>query len=314
MDRNFELLLSHLGRKGQAQYYWRSSDKRSRWFPVGQPSTLREDASNYYFGVHPSRHAKSDTQRAEIKDIAAINCLFAEFDAKDHGDDKAATLALATSCAPSVVVDSGGGYHAYWLLEGPFVISSDDARRRAQRIQAGWVSLVGGDEGAKDLARVLRIPGTLNAKYDPPRVVSVTSAIWDRLYSLGIMEAMLPPPPVYSPPPAGPSTSGKYGQKALLTEMGMLAMARDGTRNDALFRSAAKLGELVSGGELSQHEAESNLLTVAVRIGLDEHEARNTIASGLKHGMEQPRRPAPKSQQRPTTRYNSGPVMWGRLT
>ena len=84
MDRNFELLLAHLGRGGQAQYYWRSSDKRTRWFPVGQPDALAP-ATNYYFGVHPSSHAKSDTQRAEIKDIAAVNCLFAEFDAKDFG-------------------------------------------------------------------------------------------------------------------------------------------------------------------------------------------------------------------------------------
>jgi len=54
-----------------------------------------------------------------------------------------------------------------WVLDGP-----DDVRAAAQ-LQSNWVKHVGGDMGAKDLARVLRVPGTMNYKYDPPRKVEI---------------------------------------------------------------------------------------------------------------------------------------------
>ena len=56
----------------------------------------------------------------------------------------------------SVIIDSGGGYHCYWLLVESFVLDDDEARSRADRLQKAWVELVGGDNGARDLARVLR--------------------------------------------------------------------------------------------------------------------------------------------------------------
>jgi hypothetical protein len=311
MDTDFLQLLAHLGRGGSAQYYWRSSDKQSRWFPVGQPAEVRDNAANYYFGVHPSTKSKSSGQRTEIVDIAAINCLFAEFDAKDYNGDKDACWSVVQPQAPSVIIDSGGGFHAYWLLENPFVIQTEPQRKRVCDIQRRWVGATRGDDGAKDLARVLRIPGTLNAKYDPPRTVTVLQAKWDWLYSLDIMEAMLPPvPPVVVPPPSQAANSSAYGQKALLSELGKLAMTRDGQRNHQLFKSAAALAEVCAGGYLSLSSIESELLTVALRTGLNENESKDTIASGIKHGQEKPR----QAKERPTPRYKTGPAVWSRLT
>ncbi len=40
----------------------------------------------------------------------------------------------------------------------------DNNRERIKGIQASWVDLVGSDPAAKDLARVLRLPGTVNVK------------------------------------------------------------------------------------------------------------------------------------------------------
>jgi putative DNA primase/helicase len=137
--------------------------------------------------------------RSQIQCIAAINCLFAEFDAKHFGDDKSAILAHVESLpiAPSVIIDSGGGYHFYWLLEEPFILDTEEKRERAKRLQEAWVTFVGSDNGAKDLARVLRVPGTRNYKpdYAPdfPEVTFVATHI-DRLYQLDELEALLSEP------------------------------------------------------------------------------------------------------------------------
>ena len=86
---------------------------------------------------------------------------------------------------------------------------------------------------------------------------------------------------------------GAYGRHALEGELGRLALAPVGARNDALNRAAWSLGQLVGGGELEPSEVAGALLAVALRIGLGEHEAEQTISSGLRRGLQHPRsRPA----------------------
>ncbi|MCB0189669.1 MAG: hypothetical protein KDE31_35605 [Caldilineaceae bacterium] len=135
--------------------------------------------------------------------ICAVNALFAEFDGKDfvYAHDYQSKLpaefqalpAVAQQQAikkaqestfyqtiapykaralrhigslpypPSVIIDSGGGYHCYWLLR--HTVPIDDANRAdMQLVQHRWVQFVGGDRGAADLRRVLRLPGTYNHK------------------------------------------------------------------------------------------------------------------------------------------------------
>jgi hypothetical protein len=123
-----------------------------------------------------------------------LNCLYAEFDAKDFGGSLDATLAHIRGLAvpPSVLVASGGGYHCYWLLAEPFVLAADETRQRAVDVQHRWVAFVGGDDDAKDIARVLRVPGTLNSKYEPARPVTFVEQDYSRTYTLDALHAMLP--------------------------------------------------------------------------------------------------------------------------
>jgi hypothetical protein len=190
-------LLAHLHRGGQYAYHWVLPDRRSYWSAAGELPPPPAGRFDVYFGVHPSTQippansrgepAPPERVRAQIPYIAAINCLFAEFDAVQFHNEKDRILSHIGGLAqrPSVVIDSGGGYHAYWLLDETFYLDSPDARERAMRVQAAWVEYVRGDPGAKDLARVLRLPGTLNHKYTPPRPVQVVRSSFDRLYSLG---------------------------------------------------------------------------------------------------------------------------------
>ena len=83
----------------------------------------------------------------------------------------AATIRLLTRLGCEVVVASGSGQHLYWFLETPYRAAAHDGwqaleavtRRLARALQAdaGWAA-----------NKLLRVPGTRNHKYQPPRRVA----------------------------------------------------------------------------------------------------------------------------------------------
>lgn len=74
---------------------------------------------------------------------------------------------------PSALVNSGGGWHVYWISDEP--LPPDAWRPYAEGLKSLLLR-----EGVKcdtglttDNVRILRVPGTLNHKYSPPRVVNL---------------------------------------------------------------------------------------------------------------------------------------------
>lgn len=88
-----------------------------------------------------------------------------------------------------------------------------------------------------------------------------------------------------------------YGRAALERELADLRQTT-AARNVALNRAAYYLGQLVGGGALDEHAATEELLNGALEIGLNQHEARSTIRSGLNAGKKRPRS-APEQAQAP---------------
>lgn len=180
--------------------------KISLWYPVDRPLPVPAAWSdkNVYFCVHPQTSVPQKLRadggvadqkyvKAWVSHVAAVNCFFGEYDVKDFGSKDAIAKHLHTlPLYPSVVIDSGGGFHCYWLLASTVMVT-DDNRDHIKRVQYAWVDFVGSDSDAKDLARVLRVPGTLNRKekYAPhyPRV-TVIEADYGRLYSLEEFERL----------------------------------------------------------------------------------------------------------------------------
>lgn len=197
----------HLHRAGAYAYYHALPERRSYWYPTPRPlAPPVECTSNWYISVHPSTAIPLCNAHGEVREppyvraqkcyVAAINCLYAEYDVKDYGSKAAITTHLDTALfpPPSVIVDSGGGLHGYWLLSEPYVIETDDQRGCAELIQRGWVQqVVGGDKSVHDLVRILRVPGTLNFKYDPPRPVAFIQCDLDLHYQLSDLTAFIPP-------------------------------------------------------------------------------------------------------------------------
>lgn len=196
----------HLHRGGAFAYYHALPERRSYWYATDAPLAPPEDATtNWYISVHPSSAIPPANAHGEVKEpmfvraqkryICAVNCLYGEFDVKVYGSKAAIAEHIATAPwpMPSVIVDSGGGLHAYWLLREPWLLVSDDTRQAAEIVQRLWVQqVVGADPSVHDLVRILRVPGTRNFKYDPAPLVEFIRYTPDQTYTLPTLTAHLP--------------------------------------------------------------------------------------------------------------------------
>lgn len=81
--------------------------------------------------------------------------------------------------APTAIVSSGRGHHLYWALAT--AITLDENRRRyVDGVLRGLARRLGGDVASAEVAHVLRVPGTLNAKYQPPVPARLIHLVPDR--------------------------------------------------------------------------------------------------------------------------------------
>jgi hypothetical protein len=117
----------------------------------------------------------------------AVDCLFVRSffidldvgenkEYKDKGDAHEALLKLqsAAELPDPVVIDSGGGIHAYWLMDED--IPTEEWKTYAEKFKALCMSHISIDPVVTaDAARIMRAPETLNFKTDPPRPTSVIS-------------------------------------------------------------------------------------------------------------------------------------------
>lgn len=280
--------VTHLHRGGTFAYLWRLSDKQSRYFSTAE-AMPQVTSANVYFGVHPVTCRRPAGERGRIEDVAAINCLFAEFDVKDYGSKDAIREWLEARAAlwPSIIVDSGGGWHCYWLLVVPHILRNAAERKEAAALQAAFVVGIGGDAGAKDLARVLRLPDTLNAKYDPPRPVQIIEDNRaNAVYALGEMREwvrILTPervPATAAMPPSRTSKPNKPMPDGIAGILATVASQGEGSRNNVLYWGANRLHEKA----IPHADAEAMLTPIAQAIGLAESEAVRTISSAYEGG------------------------------
>ncbi len=288
-------LVTTTHRGGEYGYWWNAESKQSIWWQSVNPTAIPSGQGNWFYGIHPTSHKRSNHERARIGDIAGINCVFADFDAADFCDKgKAREHIDALKVSPSVIVDSGGGYHCYWFLCDTFVITTESDRDRARQLQADWVVLVGGDLGAKDLARVLRVPGTHNLKpqYAPNYpLVDFARADLELVYALEDLERLTI---CVTRAPRGFPTRQNAPSRindatALQREIDTLLATAEGNRNTQLNKSAFTLGQLVATGSLDRSTVEARLSDAARTVGLGAREAIATIQSGLDAGMRVPR-------------------------
>ena len=107
-----------------------------------------------------------------------------------------------------------------------------------------------------------------------------------------LLERLTATPPVpHLPPAPRKSLIGitNYGHAALEAEIAIVAGAVEGTRRDRLNTAALKLGGLIAGGALDEHDVRAELRAAALSTGLPETEIDDTIGNGIADGRTQPR-------------------------
>lgn len=181
---------------------WTLADKRSHWhreITAAAEFVTEQKNRDVYVGVGLAARDHGPSHRCTSDEIAGITGLWADFDLRSDAHNNKplpTTVADALSVVPglmppSIVIATGNGAHAWWLFKEPLLIENNEERKETARLVTRWQTLLRMRASQRgwafdrlaDLARVLRIPGTVNAKdASNPKAVTVHS-ITDRRYN-----------------------------------------------------------------------------------------------------------------------------------
>jgi D5 N terminal like/Primase C terminal 1 (PriCT-1) len=131
-----------------------------------------------------------ETGGGSFANCAELMAIFAEIDFKDSDEETARQRVAAFPLWPSIVIRSGGGLHCYYLLDDPLDLQNG-GQPIASRLPRALARVLGGDLKSAEPARVLRLPGTLNHKYQPAREVKIEHFDARQRYSIDQIESAI---------------------------------------------------------------------------------------------------------------------------
>ncbi len=141
---------------------------------------------NIFFGIQARRDGGG-----KKADVTKVRALWADLDFKGYTDGReGAFRALeAFPLRPTVVVESGNGFHLYWYLAAAIAPSA-----AIEQLLGRLYQRLGADKSVLDLSRVLRVPETFNNKTTPAKLARVYHAEYEAVYTLADFDALLPAP------------------------------------------------------------------------------------------------------------------------
>jgi hypothetical protein len=188
---------------GTSFLIWRLEGRCSFWYEdLGAVEDDWTDGNDVYFGTclqdldaalkaesaRKNRPVDPQYIRGTVDTISAMGCLWLDLDVSDDAAHKRPNLPPSYKDAlsllddvefkPTWIVDSGHGLHLYWVFKEVLEIRDHAERAAAATLSRKFQSIfkakakVHGWEvdSTYDLARVLRLPGTFNAKSEKKEV------------------------------------------------------------------------------------------------------------------------------------------------
>lgn len=279
---------------------WTMPGKRSAWFQeVAQAAAYvggLPEGTAVYVGCGLSPKALGQYDRCLADDIVAVPGLWLDLDFADPGAHQKGNLPPSPADAlrllgaleqrPTMVVNSGHGFHAWWLFKEPWTLETPQERQEAaslvRRLQ-GAVRVAAQERGwtvdaTADLARVLRVPGTVNAKDpDNPRPCEFHSLAEDRRYNPMDFDDL--------PPDPGPAKA-KAEKGAVVETAGGLRLSLDAREPrrlpnllavDPTFLATWNRTRRFDGGDNSQSSFDMALANICVAADFADQEIADTI-------------------------------------
>lgn len=264
---------------GEVRTFWAQLNNAKQHETVmKQADKLNAEGYGVYFAPCLRREKKGSAASAALVPALWVDV---DCDGNQTRRDKGLTKLRKFEPAPSVIVDSGGGWHGYWLLDAPFLLETDEEKQRIAYILHGLFKALDGDEAyVKSVASVMRLPDSINTKPDRDgAMVQVVDWHPDRRYALSSFDWLAVKP--QSTPMFSTNGSGHHPLPPR-TEQYLASGATNGSRNAELFAAACQMRD----AGYSQSDAERELVVRHVADGdgsespaSREKEARATIAS-----------------------------------
>ncbi len=223
--------------------------------------------------------------RGKAHDATYIAALWADVDSTAPE-----ALKKLQDAIPSITIASGGGYHGLWLLKEPLALDNEFTFHAVVRTLKGIAYEVDGDPHVAELARVFRLPGTVNTK--PKRKgarCEVIEWIPELRYDFTDFADLAERVRRYEPPRV--SVTIPDGIRLSLPDWVQRYLesgAPEGTRNARLYAAAI---EYRANG-YTQSDALRDLGARARADGLDDDEIARTIDSAWKSEHGQPNLPS----------------------
>ncbi len=271
---------------GEVRSFWaQPNNDQQRDAVTKQVDKLNAEGYGVYFAPCLRKGKQGKAEAA-----ALVPALWVDIDCDGdvHQRDQTLTRLSTFDPAPSFILDSGGGWHGYWLLDQPFLLQSDADRQKIAGILRGLFAALGGDEAyVKSVASVMRLPESMNTKSKRDNApVQVVDWQPDRRYPLTCFDWLEVQPRTQQIGGMNVITLNGNGQYPLppRTESYLASGAANGSRNTELFAAACQLRD----GGYSQSDAERELIPRHLASGSSEREALTTIRSAYSRPARDP--------------------------
>lgn len=177
---------------------------------MGEWLEERQGKQNIYFTVNPvTKAVSSKPKKTEIRGMAAIHV---DVDPRpgeplESERERAEKMLREFTPPPTVIIDSGGGFQGFWLLDEEQRTDGSEEKAAALEAYNLQVEVLLQADACHNIDRIMRLPGTVNVPGEKKRkkgrveaLARVVDADWSRIYSL---KQFTPAPRVQTTGPGG---------------------------------------------------------------------------------------------------------------
>ena len=277
---------------GEIRVLWsQMSNTKQQEAILKQSDKLNAEGYGVYFAPCLRKEKKGNADSAGL-----LPALWVDVDCDDDSQKRERALMKLREFdpMPSIIVDSGGGWHSYWLLDEPFKLETEDHKQKISQIMQGLFTALDGDEGyVKSVASIMRLPSTINTKPERNNApVEIIEWCPEHRYPLSDFEWLeVKPKPRNGYLPTSSVNGNGHHPLPPRTEQYLSSGAPTEQRNKELFVAACQMRDAGYG----QSEAERDLVTRYVADGngsenpnAREKEAQATIASVYSRPAREP--------------------------